>query len=94
MINRVITGTTGTPLPPAERTAIRTRTTYEPAQHIFTKRELDHLHFLRWLVYNPAWNRAIDQAAGEEVTVVADHEKVVQAMRKASDPLVPVKEGS
>jgi hypothetical protein len=72
MISRIITGTAGTPLTRAERTALRSlRATYQSAQHIFTERELAHLRFLRWLVHSSAWNRAMDRADDQKTAFVA-----------------------
>jgi hypothetical protein len=48
----------------AEFTTLQSlRTRYQAGQHVFTKRELAHLGFLRWLVHSPGWRRAMDQPA-------------------------------
>lgn len=84
MIDRIITGTAGPRFTRTERTALRSlQATYEPAQHIFTERELAHVRFLRWLVYSSAWNRAMDRA-GEQETVVA----AVQESRSSTQEML------
>lgn len=76
MISRIVTGAAGTPFTTTERTALLDlRATYESAQHIFTARELAHLRFLRWLVHDSAWTRAMDRAVGEDTLVYPDHER-------------------
>jgi hypothetical protein len=71
MIGRIITGTVGTPFSREERTSLRSlRASYESAEHVFTERELAHLHFLRWLVSSPGWNRSMDRADNHHPTIV------------------------
>ena len=47
------------------------RRRYQAGQEVFTKRELSHLQFLRWLVHSPGWHRAMDQpvqAQSQQIT--------------------------
>lgn len=75
MIDRIITGTAGPRFTYTERAALRSlQATYEPAQHVFTERELAHVRFLRWLVYSSSWNRALDLAEEQETVVTAVQE--------------------
>jgi hypothetical protein len=49
----------------AECTAFRAlRIRYQTGEHLFTKRELAHLRFLRWLLCSPGWDRAMDRLDG------------------------------
>lgn len=60
------------PFSDTELAALQTfRSRYLTDSFVFTKRELAHLRFMRWLVHRPEWNRALDQpvTAQEESTI-------------------------
>jgi hypothetical protein len=47
----------------AEFTTLQSlRTSYQAGEHVFTKRELAHLRFQRWLVHKSGSCRAMDQS--------------------------------